>query len=144
MAKWPFVYNEAGQKVFTIECAKTGETFTHVQTGRGRPPVYSPEGKAILEAERAAEAAARVPNRERVGQVRRENAVLRLEVADGVTPEPGDVVMRLTNGMKRENALRWLPPVRLISVEGETATVERLGETLTTKFANLVKLVPVQ
>jgi len=142
MAKWPFVYNEAGQKVFTIKCAETGEEFTHVQTGRGRPPVYSPEGKAIRDVRLAAERPA--PNRENVGQVRRENAVLRLEVAEGVTPEPGDIVMRLTNGMKRENALRWVTPVRLLEIDGETATVDRLGETLTTKFVNLVKLVPVQ
>lgn len=139
MAKWPFVTNEAGQKVFTITCAETGETFEHVQTGRGRPPVYSPEGRAIRDARLAAERPA--PNRENVGQVRRENTVLRVDVAEGETPEVGDIVMRLTTGMKRENALRWLVPAKLLSVEGDTATVERKGgEIATTKFSNLVKL----
>lgn len=34
--------NEAGQKVFTITDARTGEVFEHVQVGRGRPPKYAP------------------------------------------------------------------------------------------------------
>jgi hypothetical protein len=136
MAKWPIVrVTEEQHKVFLITCAETGEQFEHEQVTRGRPPVYSPAGKVARDARLAAERAS-APRAPRG----RKPAVLRAEVAEDETPAPGDVVMRLTTGMKRENALRWLVPARLISVDGETATVERNGETLTTKFANLVKL----
>jgi len=133
MSKWPFVTREIDgveRKVFTITCAESGEEFEHVQLGRGRPPVFSPE----VRARRAAEKAPQTP--------RRENAMLRIEPVEDEEPQPGDIVVRLTHGMKRDGALRWLTPVRLLSVEGETATVERKGETLTTKFANLVKVRP--
>lgn len=131
-SKWPVVrVTPEGHKVFRITCAETQVEFEHEQVGRGRPPVFSPEVRAKRK-ERAprAEGATRGPK----------PAALRLEVSDE-TPAPGDIVMRLGTNMKnREAALKWVTPARLVSVEGETATVERKGETLTTKFANLVKL----
>lgn len=123
--------------VYELVCARTGETFEHVQRGRGRPPLYSPEGRTQLDAERATHEPV---DRSRMGEVRRANTILRAEIAENETPEPGDIVMRLTTGMKRESALRWMVPVRLVSVDGDTATVERRGEQLTTRFANLVKV----
>lgn len=134
MAKWPIVrVTEAGNKVFRITCAESGVEFEHEQVGRGRPPVYAPE----VRARRSTEKPERPEGAARRG---RPPAVLRVEVSDE-TPEPGDIVMRLgTNIKNRENALKWVTPAKLISVDGETATVERKGETLTTKFANLVKL----
>lgn len=126
MAKWPVVrVTEDGNKVFRITCPKTGVEFEHEQKGRGRPPVFAPE-----ERERR-----KTPER-----TPRKSDAMKLELSDEA-PQPGDIVMRIgTNVKSREAALRWATPVRLLSVDGDTATVERKGEKLTTKFANLVKL----
>lgn len=118
--------------VYLLTCAESGVEFEHVQRGRGRPPVYCPEVRERRETEKP----------ERAPGVRRgpRPAILRAEVSED-TPEPGDIVVRLTHGMKRPNALNWVTPVRLLSVDGDTATVDRNGEHLTTRFSNLVKLV---
>jgi hypothetical protein len=99
-------------RVMTITCAKTGKEFQHVQVGPGRPPIYSPEVRAEMEA-----------NKTRATP-RKQSALGRIVIGDSPTAV-GQYTMRVTSGMKRDAILPWLAPVRVVEILEGKATVER-------------------
>lgn len=112
-------------KVRLITCAATGEVFEHIQTGRGRPPVYSPAERA----RRAAEGYT--------------NPVLRLALRDGPVAE-GDKALFVPASAHRNrwfDALRFGKMVEVVSVSEDTATVRRDGQTFD---APVRELIPAQ
>lgn len=143
MSKFPFVLNDEGQKVFTITCAETGVEFEHVQTGRGRPPLFSPEVRARRQAEAEA----------RKGQPRgprRKNAKLAslgIVTKEG-TPEAGNRALLVPADKYRNwaQAVRHARLVLVSEVNGDTATVTTEGlpygeaETMDAPVRNLVTL----
>jgi hypothetical protein len=119
-------------RVMQITCAETGEVFTHVQTGRGRPPKYSPEVRARREAK------SQEPTE------RKQAALRKMTLLEGATPEVDQYVMRITTGMRGENALPWMVPARVIQIlEDGKAQVERTYDH-EVSVVNLDKLIPIQ
>jgi hypothetical protein len=127
----PYTVNELGQKVFTITCDETGEVFQHVQTTRGAPPRFSP----AVRARRAAVASEPTD--------RKQAALRKMALLVDTVPQVDQYVMRVTTGMKVENALPWMVPARVIALlEDGRAQVERGDHEVS--VVQLDKLIPVQ
>ena len=143
MSKFPFVTNEAGQKVFTLTCQETGVEFEHVQEGRGRPPLYSPE----VRARRKAEAEARKGQPRGPKRKHARLATLGIVTKEGA-PEAGQRALLVPADKYRNwaQAVRHARLVLVAEVNGDTATVTTEGlpygetETAQAPVRNLVSL----
>lgn len=104
-------------------CQATGVKFEHVQTGRGRPPIYCPEERK----RRANEAYV--------------NPVLKLETTSAA-PKSGDKALYVPFGKygQWDKAMRDAQMVEVLRIDGSEAIVYRIDRKFSVPVEELVAI----